>query len=174
MEINKSTRELVVRIVNNELGGRLNPKILLLLTTRTLRRLRRSPDAYPLRPKASIRAALWREVWELDLNPFILREPVNVAAARRDAGVSQASDAPQPPVNAEFFLHLLLKEEEQEAFIGCLVERYVRKVGRLGKRRADVWFYAEVARSIWPLARRFASKAIRLAVLGEWIRRMIQ
>jgi hypothetical protein len=80
---------------------------------------------------------------------------------------------PRPPVNAEFILHLLLKREEQDAVIGDLLERYVKKHKRLGKRRADIWFYMEVARSLWPLAKRSGAKAIKIAVVGEWIRRMI-
>jgi hypothetical protein len=87
--------------------------------------------------------------------------------------VLASQTAPQPPVNAEFLLHLLLREEEQEAFIGCLVERYGQKFERFGKRRADIWFCAEVARSIWPLTRRYVGKALKMVVIGEWIRRMI-
>lgn len=83
-------------------------------------------------------------------------------------------DTKQPPFNAELLLHIFLSGEENEPLIGCLIERYGRKVERLGRRRADIWFYYEVGRTALPLVRRFAGKAIKFAVLGEWIRRMIQ
>lgn len=85
-----------------------------------------------------------------------------------------ATDISQPPINAEFALCLFLREQEHDAFIGCLTERYGCMVEKFGKRRADIWYYAEVARSLSPLVRRFGAKAIKLAILGEWIRRIIQ
>lgn len=80
---------------------------------------------------------------------------------------------PQPPVNAEFILHLLLRRDEQDAVIGDLLERYPKKCERLGERRAQFWFYGEIVRSIWPLIKRAFAKITGLVVLGEWIRRHI-
>jgi hypothetical protein len=80
---------------------------------------------------------------------------------------------PQPPINAEFILHLLLRRDEQEAVIGDLLERYPKKYERLGKRRAQLWFCVEVFRSTWPLVKRTVFKATSLITLGEWIRRHI-
>jgi len=79
----------------------------------------------------------------------------------------------QPPANASFILTRFLSAYNREAVLGDLAEQYNQKVEQLGKRRANCWFYAEVARSLWPLAKRSAAKAIKIAVMGEWIRRMI-
>lgn len=93
---------------------------------------------------------------------------------RRETTEREVPAVPRPPVNAEFVLHLLLKRSEQDAVIGDILERYIKKHERLGERRANLWFYAEVFRSVWPLLRRAASKVGGVALLGEWFRRMIQ
>jgi hypothetical protein len=80
---------------------------------------------------------------------------------------------PQPPLDAEFVLHLLLNKDEQDALIGDLIERYGRKCERLGVRRANLWFYAEVVRTAWPLVKRFVAKAGGMLAVGEWLRRHI-
>jgi hypothetical protein len=80
---------------------------------------------------------------------------------------------PQPPLDAEFVLHLLLNKDEQDALIGDLIERYARKCERLGVRRANLWFYAEVVRTAWPLIKRVIAKAGGLIAVGEWLRRHI-
>jgi hypothetical protein len=79
----------------------------------------------------------------------------------------------RPPVNGEFALHLLLSKDEHEGVIGDLIERYGQKCERFGSRRAKLWFYCEVLRSVWPLIRRALARAGGLIAFGEWIRRHI-
>lgn len=78
-----------------------------------------------------------------------------------------------PPINAEYVLHLFLRRDEREALIGDLIERYVEKCDRFGKRRADFWFYMEVGRSLWPLLKRVVGRVSGLMALCEWIRRHV-
>ncbi|HEV2864240.1 MAG TPA: permease prefix domain 2-containing transporter [Pyrinomonadaceae bacterium] len=80
----------------------------------------------------------------------------------------------QPPAKASCFLSRLLDDRDKEIVLGDLTEQYILKVEHVGKRRADGWFYVEVARSLWPLAKRSVAKAVRFAMIGEWIRRMIK
>jgi hypothetical protein len=80
----------------------------------------------------------------------------------------------EPPVNAEFILHLLLRKDEQDAIIGDLIERYGKKRTRLGVRRANWWFYAEIFWTALPLLKRAIVKASGLVAAGEWIRQQIQ
>ncbi len=80
---------------------------------------------------------------------------------------------PLPPLNAEYILHLFLKADERDAVIGDLLERYASKHERFGERRAQFWFYGEVARSLWPLLKRLIARAGGLIALGEWIRRHV-
>lgn len=90
---------------------------------------------------------------------------------------SEAAVGPEvfsnPPPNAEFLLHLLLRRDERDAVIGDLLEKFAKNRKRFGARRAKVWFYSEVLRSLWPLFRRIATKVTGLLALGEWIRRHV-
>jgi hypothetical protein len=81
--------------------------------------------------------------------------------------------SPRPPLNAEYALQLFLRGDERDAVIGDLLERYAGKHERFGERRAKLWFYGEVVRSLWPLLKRLAAKAGGLIALGEWIRRHV-
>jgi len=60
----------------------------------------------------------------------------------------------QPPIRAEFALYLLLNGTERDAAIGDLIERYPKVVKRYGKRKADLWVWSQVIRSIGPVFRR--------------------
>jgi hypothetical protein len=78
-----------------------------------------------------------------------------------------------PPLNAQFLLDLFMPESRCEEFLGCLEERYNRKLARLGKKRADWWYHKQVATSLWPLFRAFAgrlSKSSLSHVLCFWLR----
>lgn len=86
----------------------------------------------------------------------------------------KSEPVPDPPANAEFLLHLLLKGNDQDAIIGDLVERFPAKSERLGKRRANLWFYSEVLYFLWPGFKRIAARTAGLVgVLNfiDWIRR---
>lgn len=84
-----------------------------------------------------------------------------------------APSCPRPPLDAEFILHLLLRHDEHDALIGDLIERYGRKCARLGVRRANLWFYAEVLWTALPLLKRTLVKASGLVAFGEWVRRHV-
>jgi hypothetical protein len=99
---------------------------------------------------------------------------VEAGRLRHEATRTKApAAAPQPPLNAEFILHLLLNKDEQDAIIGDLIERYGSKARRMGVRRANLWFYMEIARTTWPLLKRIAVRASGLIALGEWVRRHV-
>jgi hypothetical protein len=73
------------------------------------------------------------------------------------------------PFHAEYVLHLLLAKHEREALIGDLLEEYKQIVHHFGKRYADVWFYKQVAFSIWPFVRRFLTRAATFLWLSRFI-----
>jgi hypothetical protein len=91
----------------------------------------------------------------------------------RGATVGNTKSCPKPPINAEFILHLLLRHDEHDALIGDLIERYGRKSARLGVRRANLWFYAEILWTALPLLKRALVKASGLVAFGEWVRRHV-
>jgi hypothetical protein len=75
----------------------------------------------------------------------------------------------RPPFHSEYLLHLLLTKTEREALIGDLVEEYGEIVHRFGKRYANLWFYKQVAFSIWPFVRRAVTRAAALIWLSRWV-----
>jgi len=81
--------------------------------------------------------------------------------------------AARPPFNAEYLLHILLPSEEREFVIGDLIEEYSQVFERFGKRRADTWFYKQVAGSLLPLLRRTILRIGALVWLGRILRRLI-
>ena len=94
---------------------------------------------------------------------------INVVIAKCE----DAPPCPRPPLDAEFMLHLLLRHDEHDALIGDLVERYGRKRARLGARRANLWFYAEVLWTALPLLKRALIEVSGLVAFGEWVRRHV-
>jgi hypothetical protein len=70
-----------------------------------------------------------------------------------------------PPVNAQFLVDLFLPESRCEEFLGDLQERYSRRLKRLGKARADWWYYKQVFTSLWPLACGFTLRAGKSTIL---------
>lgn len=100
-------------------------------------------------------------------------EVKNYVFSFRGAKVGKNRSCPQPPINAEFILHLLLRHDEHDALIGDMIERYGRKCARLGARRANLWFYAEVFWTALPLLKRALVKASGLVAFGEWVRRHV-
>jgi hypothetical protein len=90
------------------------------------------------------------------------------------AKVSRLSDsASRPPFNAEYLLFLFVRREERDVVIGDLLECHHRMIHRFGKRRADFWFYKQVAGSLWPLFRRAVVRFGTVVWLGRILRRLI-
>ena len=79
----------------------------------------------------------------------------------------------RPPFNAEYTLYFLLPKEDRETLIGDLVECHGQLLLRFGKRRADIWFYKQVAGSLLPLLRRALFRIVALVWLGRVLRRLI-
>jgi hypothetical protein len=73
--------------------------------------------------------------------------------------------------NCELMLSLLLSKAEQDPAIGDFLERYAQKRKRLGRRRADLWAYSDVLRTIWPVVRRKLGKVVKFLVAADWVRR---
>ena len=78
-----------------------------------------------------------------------------------------------PPKNAELLLSLCLRCDERDAALGDFIERYRRSHERLGKKRADIYAYGEVCRSLYPLVKRLIFDVGLLILLGKWIKKLI-
>ncbi len=89
------------------------------------------------------------------------------------AGCDASTKAiPRLPKKAELLLSRLLRNGEQDALIGDLIECYGVKCQLLGKRKADLYAYTEVLRSLYPLIKRILVKTGVVVLLGEWIRKL--
>jgi hypothetical protein len=86
---------------------------------------------------------------------------------------SHVNSKSKPPLNAEYLLYIFLRREERDALIGDLVECYSLVFHRFGKRRADIWFYKQVAGSLFPLLRRALLRVGALVWLGRILRRLV-
>jgi len=95
-----------------------------------------------------------------------------VAKEERALKESDEPETHSPTANAELILHLLLKPDEAEVLGGDLQERYLRKNQQFGQRRARIWLWSQVLRSIWPLLKRFFAAGGFLAA-AEFIRKLL-
>lgn len=90
------------------------------------------------------------------------------------AGVRPKTEPCRPPGNAEYLLYLFLPKADREVVIGDLLEEYQLILRRFrNKRRANIWFYKQVAGSLWPLLRQAIVKLGALVWLGRILRRLI-
>lgn len=79
----------------------------------------------------------------------------------------------RPPINAEYLLYLLLPKADQDCEIGDLIERYGRLARKFNKRRANVWYYWQVAGFGFSCLRRVVFKIGGVIWLGRILRRLI-
>jgi hypothetical protein len=120
----------------------------------------------------------WRESKEskdTDARPRKLGKAIGLlfVAALVLRAVPPANPETRPPFNAEYLLYLFLRRKDRDEVIGDLRESYGHVVGRFGKRKADIWFYKQVAGSLWPLLRRVIVKIGALVWLGRMLRKLI-
>lgn len=113
----------------------------------------------------------WQRSADEEYRAWMLRGLKESAVAIRDRkltdaieeAVTQLGPLPSapvvPPLNAQFLLDLFLAEPRCEEFLGDLRERYEKKRKRLDKGRADLWYYKQVATSLWPLFRAFLARS---------------
>lgn len=94
-------------------------------------------------------------------------------STRQSIDSTDRTDLTRPPVNAEYVLHLLLRKDERDVLIGDLIEDYGTLVERFNKRRADIWFYKQVAGSLLPLLRRALLRIGALVWVSQILRRWI-
>jgi hypothetical protein len=81
-------------------------------------------------------------------------------AAVRSEPESRQAAQPKIPAVAEFFLRLLLNKMDVEAVVGDLVEMYDQRCKSCGEWRAKLWFYGQIALSMWPLLKRVVSSKL--------------
>jgi len=82
----------------------------------------------------------------------------------------------QPPKFAEFLLYIFLPKQRRDNLLGDLEEEYYDVCHRFGNIRAQIFYYSQVARSLWPLFASLIQKGLKWGILGwigETIRRFI-
>jgi len=86
---------------------------------------------------------------------------------------NRGKETANPPKNVELLLLLIVRRDERDAVIGDLIERYRRSHQRLGRRRADLYAYGEVCRSLYPFMKRLFYGTGVIVLLGQWIKKLI-
>ncbi|HXM48851.1 MAG TPA: hypothetical protein VN956_13495 [Pyrinomonadaceae bacterium] len=104
---------------------------------------------------------------------LFLKEAISLMDQIPEVASENKRSSSRPPFNAEYVLYLLLKKEEREILIGDLFESYGQIETRFNKRRADIWFYKQVACLVLPLLRRALLRIGALVWLGRMLRRLI-
>lgn len=80
------------------------------------------------------------------------------------SGEPIGSPAPPPPQCAEFLLYCFLSKEDRAGLIGDLVGEYRTEVlPKFGPRRAKIWYWSQVVRSIAPVVFNFLEKWQKLS-----------
>lgn len=103
----------------------------------------------------------------------VMKRSAKVQSAEVSLQSENQLDIPQPPLNAKFLLYWFLEKKDREVGLGDAVEKYARHVEELGKWRANLLFYQDIALSAWPFVKRLVAKAGGLLLLGEWLRKLI-
>ena len=80
----------------------------------------------------------------------------------------------QPPKNAELIFSILFPREQQEYALGCFCELYVKRVARLGAKRAWLWAWCEVLKGLYPSLKRAGLRITGLAAAAEWLRQQLR
>jgi hypothetical protein len=110
---------------------------------------------------------------DIDSKQIVINTDLVTSSTDESLAQPTPEPLPEPPLKAEFILHIFVRREERDAIIGDLIERYGRMYKRFGERRTKIWFYSEIARSVWPFTKHVIGRISGLIVLGEWIRRYI-
>jgi hypothetical protein len=72
-------------------------------------------------------------------------------------------NAEAPPRNAEFLLYCFLSKEDRAGLIGDLMQEYELEVlPKFGARRARVWYWTQVMKSITPVVFNLLTKLRKL------------
>jgi hypothetical protein len=80
----------------------------------------------------------------------------------------------RPALNAEFLFYLFLDAKTCDALVGDLEERFKLIYERLGKRRANLWYWTQVISSVSPIVWATMKKLSGLTALLELYRKIRQ
>jgi cellulose synthase/poly-beta-1,6-N-acetylglucosamine synthase-like glycosyltransferase len=94
-----------------------------------------------------------------------------ITAAAQDMGTRHVLD--KPPRHVAFILSLVLSNKHREPFLGDLDEDYRRLRDKSGSRVAKFWYYRQALKSLAPLVGRRIRRAVSLAGISFWLRRLI-
>lgn len=109
-------------------------------------------------------AAVLSTVLLIHLQRFWLQRPLKSRYQQSLAASLLSSD---PPQLAQYLLWYLPRNQ-RESVMGDLAEDFQCLVTHFGRRKAVVWYYAQVVMSFWPYLERALAKLLRLGVFG-WI-----
>lgn len=149
-----------------------------LLETRTLRALtpqeQRQAQEAATKLRSLIKASLKSHQLVLgeDVKPENIETEQAVHLEEIEDKYNKVDQETKPPINARFLLTCILPRESREAVLGDLEEDYQDVAEEFGEKRANIFYWCQVAKSLGPLVSD-RLKSIWDAVVGAVIERMI-
>jgi hypothetical protein len=125
----------------------------------------------------------WKSVERKEIGEYYAKwvdtkwvEPVRLVenAAEVEAPKASGFEQPtaEPPRIAEFCLALLLTKAHGDAVIGDLGENFEKDRERYGVERARRMYWGRILKSLLPLLKRWAERAIKWIITAEFLRRL--
>lgn len=158
------TTALAVLIAYSIEGKFTSPPSLLLMLLVSLGGLISLYYAVPQPPTELVNKAVGAYGWPISV--LSTKFSMKWAKFRRRRSNNNITASPLP---GESLLHLLLPEN----VIGDIQEHYRRISKKYGRRRAEIWFFRELALSVYPLFLKLLIQLLAVANLVEIVRKLI-
>jgi hypothetical protein len=121
---------------------------------------RGAKEVYPLRDKSDIQQV--HTLIESSIEISLENAPLN----RNDHKVHRNRQSLYPPINAEFLFYFFLDEQNCDALVGDLEERFKLMHKKFGKGKADFWYWTQAIRSVGPVMLAWMKKVSLKPVIG--------
>jgi hypothetical protein len=83
---------------------------------------------------------------------IVLFNALSVLLGHKVLRFAQRTDLNTPPLNAEYLFYVFVTAENCDALIGDLEERYKLIHKKFGAPKANLWYWTQAIRSVWPIA----------------------
>jgi hypothetical protein len=90
-----------------------------------------------------------------------------------DSASSRIDRPPSPPKFGEYLIYLFISRNIRDNLLGDLQEEFLEVYGKFEERKARIWYYNQVLKSLYPLIRRFIIKWGLIGLIGKWVSKIM-